>query len=404
MKIGIIREGKVPVDTRVALTPQQCKEVMEKYPFVAIKVQKSENRCYKDQEYEALGIELTEQVEDCDILLGIKEVPINNLIADKTYLFFSHTIKKQTYNRKLLQNILQKKIHLIDYETLTEASGNRVIAFGRYAGLVGAYNGVMAYGKRFGLFELKPAHQCFDMKEMWQELHKVSLPSVKIALTGGGRVSQGAMETLDGMGIRKVSPEEYLEKTFKEAVYTQLDPEHYAQVKDASKPFDTADFYQHPENYASHFARFAEVTDLLIAAAYWDPHAPVLFTREEAKKENFRIKVVADITCDIDGSVASTRQPSTIQEPLYDYNPATEKVEAPLSNPGNITVMAVDNLPNELPRDASESFGRQLIDNVLNGLLVEDSEEMIARASIAKSGSLTQKYNYLQDFVEVVEE
>ncbi|MDW7691925.1 NAD(P)-dependent oxidoreductase [Flammeovirgaceae bacterium SG7u.111] len=397
MKLGIVREGKVPIDRRVALTPEQCKEVIKKYSNVEVKVQKSPLRCFKDSEYSKAGFEIVDSVADCDIILGIKEVPVSDLLSKKTYLFFSHTIKKQPYNRHLMITILNNKVKMIDYETLTDDKGIRVIAFGRFAGLVGAYNGIIGWGKRYGLFDLKPAYQCFDMAEMKSEFAKVKLPPIKIALTGGGRVAKGAMETLEGMKIKQVSPSDFLKKEFKDAVFTQLNPGDYNEHK-GGKKFEIANFFSNPQDYKSTFAPFTKVTDMLIAGAYWDPKAPVLFTKEDCKQEDFRIKLIADITCDIDGSIPSTKKASTIDTPFYDYMPEEDLITPAFSSRKNITVMAVDNLPNELPRDASQSFGEQLIENVLDNLLVKD-DGMIERATIAEHGKLTDKYSYLKDYV-----
>ncbi len=397
MKIGIIREGKVPVDKRVPFTPTQAAEIQRRFPTIQVIAQSSAIRCFTDDEYRAEGIEVRENVDDCDVLMGVKEVPIKELIADKTYFFFSHTIKKQAYNRGLLQNILAKKIRLIDYETLTDTKGNRVVAFGRWAGIVGAYNGLWTYGKRYNLFECRRAHACFDLEDLRTEFPKIKLPNIKIVITGGGRVAKGAMEVLDGIGIRKVSPQEFLQKDFNEPVYTQLEPWDYHVHKDG-KPFELKDFFQHPDDYNGTFLPFTSQADLLIASAYWDPRSPVLFTREDMLKDEFRLKVIADITCDIEGSIPSTKRASTIDDPIYDYNPVTGKEEKALSSDTNVTMMAVDNLPCELPRDASNSFGRDLIDNVIPSLM-DDREEIVKRATITNGGGLTKKYAYLTDFV-----
>jgi alanine dehydrogenase len=399
MKIGIIREGKVPTDRRVALSPSACQEVLQRFPGTSVCVQRSDIRCYADDEYQQAGIEICDDVSDCDILLGIKEVPVDQLLPEKTYLFFSHTIKKQPYNRKLLQALLQKGIRMVDYETLVDDEGQRVIAFGRYAGLVGAYNGLMAYGRRFGLFQLKPAHECFDLAEMKEECRKAQLPPIKIAVTGSGRVAQGALETLAAAGIPAVSSQDFLEKTFGHAVYAQLRSKDY-HCRKGGEGFEGGEFFAHPDRYEGRFLPFAKAADLLIAAAYWHPQAPVLFTKEDMRQADFRIRVIADVTCDIEGSIPSTLRPSTIAQPLYDYNPATEQLEAPCSDESHVTVMAVDNLPNELPRDASDSFGRQLIDQVLPALLQGDAGGRIARASITQAGRLTPRYQYLQGFAE----
>ncbi|MBS1558080.1 MAG: alanine dehydrogenase [Bacteroidetes bacterium] len=396
-KIGLIREGKIPPDKRVAFTPQQAYEIEQRFPQVKIICEPSEVRAFKNSEYQNLGISMGE-VSPCEILMGIKEVPPKNLIEGKTYLFFSHTIKKQPYNRGLLQEALRKKITLIDYEALKDTQGNRLVAFGRYAGIVGAYNGLWVYGNRYNQFKLRRAYECFDINDLKIELRKVILPPIKIVLTGAGRVGKGVMETLDTVGIRKVNPDEFLANEFNEPVYVQLSSADYHTRKEGGI-FSRDEFHLHPDRYRSDFLKFSKVADILLAGAYWNPKAPKLFTIEDMKHPKFKMKVVADITCDIDGSVPCTKKPSSIPNPIYDFNPVEEKVEEPLSNEKNITVMAVDNLPCELPRSASEEFGRDLIDKIIRPLLGDDTEKVIERATIAKDGHLTSYFSYLQDYV-----
>ncbi len=402
IKLGLIREGKTPPDKRVAFTPLQAEEIEQRFPHVKIVCQQSEVRCFKDGEYKELDMEIVSDLSDCDILMGIKEVPIPNLLAEKTYLFFSHTLKKQPYNRKLLQEVLKKKIKLIDYETLKDNQGNRLVAFGRFAGIVGAFNGLWTYGKRFQLFDLRRAFECFDVNDLKLELRKVKLPAIKIVLTGAGRVGKGAMETLDTAGIRKVSATDFLTQSFHEPVYTQLSSADY-HIRIKAGHFNREEFHLHPEEYRSRFSDFTKVADILLAGAFWNPIAPKLFTREDMLAKDFKIKVIADITCDINGSIPSTKKASTIVEPLYDYNAESDSTLPPLSDPSNITVMAVDNLPCELPRSASEEFGRDLIDRILKPLLVEDTEGIIAHATMAEDGKLTQRFSYLQDYVDQTE-
>lgn len=398
IKLGILREGKVPPDKRVPFTPLQAEEIEQRYPHVKVIVQPSNVRCFEDNEYAKLDLEVRENLQDCDILMGIKEVQIPDLIPGKTYLFFSHTIKKQPYNKKLLQEVIKKKIQLIDYETLKDKLGNRLVAFGRFAGIVGAYNGLMTYGKRYNKFAIRRAHKCFDINDLKIELRNVQLPPLKIVLTGAGRVAKGAMETLDTAGIRKVSAEDFLHKNFDAAVYTQLSSAEYHTRKEGGH-FNREEFHQHPERYDSTFGRFTKVTDILLAGAYWNPKAPVLFTRADMRQPEFKIKVIADITCDINGSVPSTIRASTIVDPLYDYDPFSESDKPALSNEKHITVMAVDNLPCELPRSASEEFGRDLIDRILPALIIKDVDGVIKRAKITKDGHLTENFEYLSDYV-----
>lgn len=400
IKIGIIREGKNPPDKRVPLTPSQCRALKDAHPEIDITVQPSSIRCFRDEEYEVKGIRVNEDLSDCTYLFGVKEVPIDMLIPNKTYFFFSHTFKLQPYNRNLLRAILEKKIRLVDYEVLTNAQGKRLIGFGRYAGVVGAYNGLLAYGLKTNRYTLKPAHECFDRREMEGELSKVSLPkNFRIALTGGGRVAGGALEILQAAGLRNISPTEFKEENFEEPVYTQLLVPQYVKRKDGA-PFVTSDFYQRPEEFESNFMSYAERMDVYLPCHYWDSKAPFIFTREDARDPVFNIRVVADISCDIDGPVATTLRPSTIADPLYGYDPYLEK-EVEFTANNAIGVMAVDNLPCELPKDASEDFGRELIENVLPAVFGEDPENIIGRASETDlNGKLTEHFDYLQDYVK----
>ncbi len=397
LKIGLIREGKVPPDKRVPFTPLQVEEIEQRFPHVKVQCEKSDIRCFKDEEYGALDIEVTSVVDGCDILMGIKEVPIPSLLEGKTYLFFSHTLKEQPYNRKLLQAALEKKIRLIDYEALKDKQGNRLVAFGRYAGIVGAFNGLWAYGKRYKKFMLRRAFECFDVNDLKLELRKVKLPAVKVLLTGAGRVAKGAMETLDSAGIRKVNVHDFLYHKFDEPVYIQLSSADYHTRKEGGH-FNREEFHQYPERYSSHFIDFTKVTDILLAGAFWNPKAPVLFTKEDMLSPDFKIKIIADITCDIGGSIPSTVKASTIPDPIYDYDPSDNSIHLAFSNDRLISVMAVDNLPCELPRSSSEEFGRDLLDRILKPLLIEDSEGIIERGTITLNGELTPHFSYLKDY------
>lgn len=398
-KIGIIREGKTPPDKRVPLSPEQCEHIMNNLSDVEIYVEKSEIRKFKDEDYSKIGIAVVDDVSDCDILMGVKEVPINELIPNKKYLFFSHTFKEQPYNRDLLKAIIDKNIQLIDWEVITNARGQRLIAFGRYAGIVGCYNGFLTYGKKSGAYDLKPAHQCEDRAEMEAQLVNVKLPSnFKIVLTGKGRVGGGALEIIHKMNLKEVSPDAFLSETFDEPVYTVLGVDHYNEKKDGSD-FTKSDFYNNPQDFKSSFLKYARVADMYVACHYWDSEAPFIFTREDAKNPNWNVKVVADISCDIDGPVASTLRPSTIADPIYGYNPQTEN-EDDFMKDDVMAVMAVDNLPCELPKDASVDFGEMFIEHVLEPLLGNDPQDIIGRASETKDGKLTEHFTYLEDYLK----
>jgi alanine dehydrogenase len=397
MKIGVIKEGKTPPDERVPLSPIQCKEIVEKFPSIQLVVQKSSVRRFQDEEYTQNGIKIVDSVEDCDILMGVKEVPIEQLIPHKTYFYFSHTTKKQPYNRNLLKAMLAKNITMVDYEGLTNSKGLRLIGFGKYAGIVGCYNTFYAYGKKTGTYDLKRAYQCFDRAEMEAELHKIKLPAnYKIVITGGGRVAHGTIEILEKIRIKQVSPNEILNNSFNEPVFAQLMADDYNKRIDG-KDFIRRDFYQDPTPFKSDFMRFAKIADMYISCHFWSSKSPFIFTREDAKSPDFNIKIVGDVSCDIDGPVACTLRASTIKEPLYGYCPDTES-EVDFNAKNAITVMAVDNLPCELPKDASADFGREFIDKVLPHL-INDSENVIERATICKNGDLTARYEFLRDYV-----
>ncbi len=397
LKIGIIKEGKHPVDSRVPLNPDQLKQVKKLYPDVEFVVQSSADRCFSDDEYLSKGIAVVEDIDDCDILFGVKEVPIDRLLSRKTYFFFSHTIKKQPYNKKLLQNVLQKDIRLVDYECLVNEQNIRIIAFGRWAGIVGAYNAFWTYGKKYNLFELKRAYQCHDIKELFQQLKTITLPPIKIIITGNGRVSKGGLEILEALNIKQVEPAPFFYQTFDRPVFTQMDVNTYYRHK-KGHPFHFEHFFKHPEKYLSDFHPFTHHADMLINAVYWNPKAPVLFTADEMKDEAFKIKVIADITCDINGSIPSTIKATTIDDPVYDFIP--EQGELPsFSDERAVSVMSIDNLPNELPRDASTEFGEQLIENVLPSLIGVDNRKIIEKATITMDGKLAERFSYLEDYV-----
>ncbi|MBT8318152.1 MAG: alanine dehydrogenase [Lutibacter sp.] len=398
MKIGIIKERKNPPDRRVVLSPKKCKELLNEFPELTIKVESSEDRFFTDADYRIEGMEVVNDVSDCDVLLGVKEVPKTNLIPNKKYFFFSHTIKKQAYNRDLLQEILAKNIELYDHETITNKNNIRLVAFGRYAGIVGAYNGFRTYGLKYNRFNLPKAEELHDQLMLIHELQKLELPPIKVVLTGKGRVSNGAKEMLDGMGMREVSVEQFLSQIFDEAVYVQIDVLDYNKRKDG-KVINEQDFFKNPQEYESNFMRFANVSDLYIACHFFGSGSPYIFTREDAKSENFKIKVVADISCDIDGPVASTIRPSTIANPIYGYHPLTEK-EVDYLNSDAIAVMAVDNLPCELPKDASEGFGESFATYVIPAFFNNDKDGVLQRAKMTENGKLTERFSYLQDFVD----
>ena len=397
LKLGILREDKVPQDNRVPFTPNQCTLLKSMYPGLEIYVQPSPHRCFSDDEYREHNVHIRENLSLCNILMGVKEVPPENLIPDKTYLFFSHTLKKQPHNKKLLQTILKKNIRLIDYETLTWETGERILGFGHFAGVVGAHNGLLFYGKRTGLYDLKRAFQCKDYYELIGLYNNIKLPSIKILLTGTGRVAKGAFEFLDAIGIKMVGAENFLHGKYNEPVYCVLNSEQlYSRKLDGG--FDRREFHERPELYKSKFHPYTEVTDLMINAIFWHLRAPQFFAKEDMARPSFHIQLIADITCDVNGSVPSTIRESTIQDAIYGYDPK-KQVETKPFQKDCIDVMAVSNLPNELPREASTEFGNNLMQFVTDELF-SDFSVIIERASMTKNGKLTARFMYLEDYVK----
>lgn len=390
MKFGIIKERKNPPDRRVVFTPSELLKLKELYPQAEIKVESSDIRVFKDEEYAALGFEVTQDVSDCDVLIGVKEVPVDALIPNKKYFFFSHTIKKQAYNRKLLIACLEKNIELIDHETIVDATNHRLIGFGRYAGIVGAYNGFRAFGIKYDLFNLPKAETLPDKAALIERLRRPMLPPIKIVLTGHGKVGMGAKEILDAMKIKQVTPEDFLNKTFDKPVYTQIDVLDYNKRIDGEAA-SKLDFYENPGEYESDFERFTKVADIFMAGHFYGNGAPVILTREMLNAPDNKIKVIADISCDVNGPIESTLRASTIAEPLYGYYPS-EGTEVDINHPGAIVVMAVDNLPCELPKDASEGFGEMFLTHVIPAFYNGDKDGILQRAKITENGKLTERF------------
>jgi len=386
IRIGLIREGKIPADNRVALTPAQCKWILKNSSDIKIIVQSSPDRCFSDREYLSAGVELKEYLGECDLLFGIKEVPVAQLIPGKTYLFFSHTKKKQPQNQKLLQAIIDKKITLIDYECLEHEDGQRIIGFGFFAGVVGAHNGMMAYGNRTGLFKLDRVYKQRSFRELIHNYFGLRLPNVKIAITGSGRVAHGILEIMNLMGIHEMEPEDYLKRRFSYPVYTQLKGAELYKHKETGK-YNREHFHEHPEEYSCKFFKYTSQTDILMNGIYWDKTMPRLFEKEDATSENFIIQTIADITDDANGSVPINVGDQSIDNPVYGIDKKTLEKTAPYL-PNSIDIMAVGNLPNELPRDASRYFGEQLIKHVLEDL-VGNGSEILERATMVKNGQLT---------------
>ena len=397
MKIGIIKEYKSPPDKRVVFSPKKCVETLQKFPQVEFFIEKSDIRCFSDSEYEEMGLKLVNDLSNCDVLIGVKEVPIEKLIDNKKYFFFSHTIKKQPYNKKLLQQIIKKNIELFDHETIVDNNNNRLIGFGYYAGVIGAYNGLRAYGLKNHTFSIPKAIDLKDRQEFDSILKSLSIPNMKILLTGKGRVGSGTKEVLDSLKIKKVSAQDFINETFNESVYVNIDVLDYNYSDSIENT--VSNFYNYPEKFRSTFSKFLSVSDIYFAGHYHNPKAPKLITLDDIKNPDFNVQVIADISCDIDGPIASTIRPSTIENPTYGFH-KEKLVECDFLDENALAVMAVDNLPCELPRDSSEMFGEMFLKYVIPSFFNNDQENILKNSKITSEGSLTDRFSYLSDYIQ----
>ena len=396
MKIGIIKEYKNPPDKRVVFSPSMCLETKKKFPEIEFFVERSDIRCFTDSEYESIGVKVVSDLSDCEVLIGVKEVPIEKLIRDKKYFFFSHTIKKQLYNKKLLQHILKLKIDLFDHETIVDKSNNRLIGFGYYAGVIGAYNGFRTFGLKKNLFEIPRAIDLKDRVEFDKILKTLKFPDIKILLSGRGRVGRGTKEVLDFLEIKEVTPDDFINLKFNEPVYTNIDvlDYNYSNLIDNT----VSNFYNFPDKFESTFSKFSSVADIYFAGHYHNPKAPRLITNQDMKENSFNIDVIADISCDIDGPIASTIRPSTIDNPIYGFH-KLNSVECDFHDSNAIAVMAVDNLPCELPRDSSEMFGEMFLKHVIPSFFNNDKDDILKNSQMTSEGELTPRFKYLSDYI-----
>lgn len=398
MKFGIIKERKNPPDRRVVFSPDELAKLKQQYHEASVEVESSDIRIFSDIQYKSMGVTVTDDVSNCDVLFGVKEVPVENLIPNKAYFFFSHTIKKQPYNRKLLQAILEKNIDLYDHETIVDAENRRLIGFGKYAGMVGVYNGIRAFGIKFELFKLPKAETLAGKEALIMHLKRITMPALKFVVTGTGKVGSGAREILEAIKVKEITVDNYLTKKYAQAVFVQLDVLEYNKRIDG-QVLDFRDFVAHPDAYVSDFEKFTKVSDIYFAGHFYGTGAPMILTREMLNASDCKLKIVADISCDVNGPIACTLRSSTIAEPLYGYFPLEDK-EVDIFHPAAVVVMAVDNLPCEIPKDASEGFGEQFMEHVIPAFFNGDKDGILQRAKITENGKLTQRFSYLQDYVD----
>ena len=398
MIIGLLRETKNPVDSRVALSPNQLAALQKRFPEHGFVVQSSDTRAFTDDDYRKAGIRVSDDVSGCDVLFGIKEVNIDTLLPDKHYFFFGHFAKMQNANRPLMQSLMSKRITFSDYEYLVDDQNLRVCAFGWWAGFVGTYYTLRGYGLRHHLYELPKPDRNFTMELLQQSLQAVQLPAVKVLVTGNGRVSQGAQQLLEKMGAGRLTEEQFLSDTpVKRLSFFAANADRLVVRRDESD-FQWDDFMNDPTSYRSDFMRFGRRADILISAHFWAPNAPVYLSQTDLQDPELKIRMIGDITCDIQGSIQSTLRSSTHDNPYYDYNPLTAEEEPAFSSDRNITVMAVDTCPNALPKETSVYFGETLIQHVFNPMLNGQHSDIIEISTILDKGQLTQIFAYLKPF------
>ena len=404
-KIGIIKESRVD-DKRTPLAPKNIKELLTRFPDLSITVQPSKHRCFLDQEYKDFGAIISDDLSTSDLILGVKEIEPHLLIPSKSYMFFSHTTKIQPDNsaaaqgtpgmdkKELIKEIIKRKITLIDYENIRDDLSRRYIGFGRFAGIVGCYNSLNLYLETDGQSPMPRAYELNSYKKLKENIKKRNFANARIIITGDGRVARGSLELIESANIQQVTPEEFLENNNTSAVFCNLPTSKYVSNKE-DNDFDLQHFINFPEKYISVLDKYLHSTNMLITSHYWDPKSPRLFKKNDIAKYT-KLKVIGDITCDINGSIPTTLKSTTIKNPYFYLNPITfEEVE---KNNDSLAIMAVDNLPSELPRDSSTEFGDGIVNEVLP-FMIEKDDGRILNATITHNGQFLNKYQYLLNYI-----
>ncbi len=430
--IGIRYEDKYVMERRVALVPEHIKELIGK--GLKFEVVSSAKRIFKDEEFEEVGAELVNEVSDSSVIIGVKEMPIDFFEDRKTYIFFSHTIKGQSYNMPLLRQMMAKNVNLIEYERIVNEKNQRLIFFGRFAGLAGMINSFWSVGQRWKelgvltpFLELKQTHKYNSLDEAKEAIAKVAaeikngglpceLEPMVVGLTGYGNASKGAQEILDMFPVKEVSPEE-LPTIFSEGhkpdslIYKVVFKEKdLSEPLDSDKKFVLQEYYDHPELFKSKFEQYIPHMTILMNCMYWDDKYPRIVTKDYLEdlyeKGNPKLVVIGDITCDPNGSIECTYKGTEIEDPVFVYDPFTRKPTMGFKGDG-ILIMAVDILPSELPRESSQTFSDALIDFMPEIAAADFNvafDELklpypIKRALILHNGKLTPEYQYLKKYI-----
>lgn len=423
--IGIRREDKHIWEKRIALSPEDCAKLIKR--GVNIILQPSSIRCFSDKEYIRVGAQIKEDLQECDFLLGVKEMPKEFIQPNRAHLFFSHTIKGQPYNMPLLKEILDKNATLLDYERIVDENNRRLIAFGRFAGLAGVIDTLSLLGKRWQskkivnpLVNILFSMQYKAFGEARQAVLQIenSLKSLdrplKIALIGNGNVSHGVQEILRLLPLAKVSPEELKKEDCPNLAYAIFEEKDFVVPKNPEQPFELQDYYNNPQKYSACFEQYLPYLDVVINTIYWDARYPRLVTNEAlqslfSKNPSPRLEVIGDISCDIEGAMQCTVKCTTPGSPSFVFDPMTKAITDGWEGKG-VAVLAVDTLPCEFPLDASIYFSEKLIPLLLeiiqadlSGTLEESKlPSCIIPSVIVWKGKLTPQYQYLQEKIRSV--
>lgn len=431
--IGLRREDKSIWERRVPITPEAA-EKLKKEHDVETWVQPSPTRAITDAEFASRGARLKEDLSPCDVVFAVKEIPVEHFRPKGVYVFFSHVIKGQPYNMPMLKDLMDKGCTLIDYEKVTDDKGRRLIFFGRHAGAAGAVETLHALGKRLALegapTPLEGIEQAYKypnlaaakdaVRKAGRKIREEGLPKeiapLVIGVAGYGNVGQGTLEVLNELPVIHVDPAG-LETLLKpgnhdpKAIYCATFKEEHSVASKEGKPFDLAHYYANPSQYASVFDRYWPKLTALINAVYWDSKYPRLVTKSSlADKANLaasRLKVIGDVSCDIEGSIEATVKSTEIEEPCFVYNPETGETQDGFAGPG-VVIMAVDILPSELPVDSSHAFCQALagyVPAIAKADYTKEFEELdlpaeIKRAVIVHKGRLTPSFAYLSAHVK----
>jgi alpha-aminoadipic semialdehyde synthase len=432
--IGIRHEDKYVMERRVAIIPEHAKLLIEQQGM-EILVESSPKRIFTDEEFTAAGAKIVDDVRKAPVIFGVKEMPIDYFEDEKTYIFFSHTIKGQEYNMPLLKKMVEKKINLFDYERVADDEGKRLIFFGKFAGLAGMINSLWSLGQRlmeYGIetpfLKIKQAHNYNSLEEakkvisdVGEEITKHGLPAeltpLTIGFTGYGNVSNGAQEIAALLPIKEVTPKELLTLSERNDLPNNVLYKVIFKEGDMSVPkkedgiFELQDYYKHPEKYKGIFEKYLPHLTILMNCMYWDERYPRIVTKEWIKeafsKETPKLTVIGDVTCDPDGSVEITHKGTEIEDPVFVYNPDTENATMGFQGKG-ILVMAVDILPSELPRESSIGFSNALLKYIKPIAEADYSlsfEELnipgpIKNSMILHKGNFTPDYEYMKEFIK----